>query len=71
MLLPESAELSCGDQKTSTLLVGEEVLVLMSCVVSCSQVREGCKEARVAGRREDDTRAVLMEDSLSGKVLPR
>ena len=41
----------------------------MSCVVSCSQVRERCKEACVDGRRGDELRAVLISDSLSRMVL--
>ena len=36
--------LSWGDQKTSTLLVDEEVRVSMRRVVSCSVVREWCKD---------------------------
>ena len=31
---------SCGDQKTSTLLVAADVRVLINCVVSCSQVSD-------------------------------
>ena len=60
---------SWGDQKTRTLLVDEEVRVSMRRAVSCSVVREKCKDTCVEGRRDEEPREALMASSLSGMVL--